>query len=292
MANSSPIDATAPGMAGRGRSRAWSGAALALASMCCAQFGAALSQPAAQSLGVFRATALKLAFAAAFLWLWRRPPLRRALRGEPVLLGLGLAMAGLLLGFFAALRTLPQGLTVAITLLGPLALAWGKDRRRWPWPMLALVGTVLLARREERWLIDVAGLAWAGLSAACWAVYIVLLRRAGEVCRDGDGVALALLVAALAAAPWIWLDGGAWPDASMLLRLAGLSLLMPALPCLLELEALRRMPAASFGVLMSLEPALAVSAGGLLLGQTPAVVQQAGLALVVAASLGALAGKR
>nr|WP_244986088.1 EamA family transporter [Chromobacterium violaceum] len=158
--------------------------------------------------------------------------------------------------------------------------------------MLALVGTVLLARREERWLIDVAGLAWAGLSAACWAVYIVLLRRAGEVCRDGDGVALALLVAALAAAPWIWLDGGAWPDASMLLRLAGLSLLMPALPCLLELEALRRMPAASFGVLMSLEPALAVSAGGLLLGQTPAAVQQAGLALVVAASLGALAGKR
>ncbi|VEB42014.1 Predicted permease, DMT superfamily [Chromobacterium violaceum] len=96
MANSSPIDATARAWPGGAQPRLV-GAALALASMCCAQFGAALSQPAAQSLGVFRATALKLAFAAAFLWLWRRPPLRRALRGEPVLLGLGLAMAGLLL---------------------------------------------------------------------------------------------------------------------------------------------------------------------------------------------------
>ncbi|MEO9455827.1 EamA family transporter, partial [Chromobacterium phragmitis] len=132
------------------------------------------------------------------------------------------------------------------------------------------------------------GLAWAVLSAASWAVYIVLLRRAGKICLGGDAVALALPVAALAAMPWIWLEGGPWAEAAMLAQLAGLSLLTPILPYLLELEALRRMPAAPFGVLMSLEPALAVLAGALLLGQTATAAQLTGVALVVAASLGAL----
>ncbi|WP_145964402.1 EamA family transporter [Chromobacterium phragmitis] len=261
---------------------------MALASMCCAQFGAALSLPAAQEVGSLRATSLRLAFAAALLLAWRRPPLLRALRGEPWLAWLGLAMAGMSLGFFAALRTLPQGLAVAVTLLGPLGLAWRDDRSRWPCPLMALAGILLLARGEGRWLIDAAGLAWAVLSAASWAVYIVLLRRAGKICLGGDAVALALPVAALAAMPWIWLEGGPRAEAAMLAQLAGLSLLTPILPYLLELEALRRMPAAPFGVLMSLEPALAVLAGALLLGQTATAAQLTGVALVVAASLGAL----
>ncbi|WP_434628672.1 EamA family transporter [Chromobacterium sp. CV08] len=283
--SSSPTDA-AGGKGGAGGTL--TGAGLALSSMCCVQFGASLSMPVAQGIGVFRATALRLAFAALILLLWRRPRLFSALRREPALMLLGLAMAGMLLGFFAALRTLPQGLTVAVNLLGPLLLAWREDGRRWRWPLLALVGILALSRHGERWVADAAGLAWAALSAACWAAYIVLLRRAGRTCGGGDGVALALPVAALAAAPWAWLDGGAWPSAEALLRLAGLSLLMPALPYLLELEALRRMPAFSFGVLMSLEPAIAVLAGACLLGQTPAPLQLAGMSLATAACLGAL----
>ncbi|WP_121275531.1 EamA family transporter [Trinickia fusca] len=256
--------------------------------MCCVQFGAALSVPAMQSVGLFRGAALRLAFAALILLLWRRPPLA-TLRREPALILLGMAMAGMLLGFYAALRTLPQGLVVAISLLGPLLLAWRQDRRGWKWPVLALLGILALSRHGELWVIDAAGLAWAAVSAGCWAAYIVLLRRAGEACRGEEGVALALLVAALSAAPWAWLEGGAWPDWTILLQVAGLSLLMPALPYLLEQAALRRMPSASFGMLMSVEPAIAVLAGAALLGQTPTWSQLAGTALVIAASLGSLA---
>ncbi|WP_147297325.1 EamA family transporter [Chromobacterium vaccinii] len=227
---------------------------MAVLSMCCVQFGAALSQSATQTLGALHATAWRLVFAAALLSLWRRPALPRLPGGAwRVLLGLGLAMAGMLGSFFAAILTLPQGLAVAINLLGPLLLAWRTDkgpRRGW-WPSLAL------ARHGERWTADPVGLA------------------------------LALPVAALLALP-VCLAGGL-PDAGALPRLAGLSLLMPVLPYLLELAALRRMSAASFGVLMSLEPAVAVLAGAALLGQTPGPLQLAGLAMVTAASLGALA---
>ncbi len=284
--SSSPIEATG----WPDRARVLSGAGLAVLSMCCVQFGAALSQSATQTLGALHATAWRLVFAAALLSLWRRPALPRLPGGAwRVLLGLGLAMAGMLGSFFAAILTLPQGLAVAINLLGPLLLAWRTDkgpRRGW-WPSLALAGILALARHGERWTADPVGLAWALLGAACWAAYIALLRRAGDLCRGNDGVALALPVAALLALP-VCLAGGL-PDAGALPRLAGLSLLMPVLPYLLELAALRRMSAASFGVLMSLEPAVAVLAGAALLGQTPGPLQLAGLAMVTAASLGALA---
>ena len=131
--SSSPIEATG----WPDRARVLSGAGLAVLSMCCVQFGAALSQSATQTLGALHATAWRLVFAAALLSLWRRPALPRLSGGAwRVLLGLGLAMAGMLGSFFAAILTLPQGLAVAINLLGPLLLAWRTDkgpRRGW-WP--------------------------------------------------------------------------------------------------------------------------------------------------------------
>ncbi|UTH72892.1 DMT family transporter [Chromobacterium sp. IIBBL 290-4] len=284
--NSSPIEAA--GWAHRGRSL--SGAGLAILSMCCVQFGAALSQALVDRLGVFGATAWRLAIAAVMLSLWRRPKLSRLPRGAwLVTLLLGAAMAGMLMGFFAAIRTLPQGLAAAINLLGPLWLAWRADTRprRGLWPLLALLGILALARHGERWTVDMAGLAWAAMGAACWAAYIILLRRAGEVCQGCDGVALALPFAGLLAAPFCWLGGA--PAPGELAQLAGLSLLMPVLPYLLELAALRRLNPAPFGVLMSLEPAVAVLAGAVLLGQALAPWQLAGLAMVTAASLGAMA---
>lgn len=266
-----------------------SGAGLAVLSMCCVQFGAAWSQPASQSLGALRATAWRLVFAALLLLLWKRPALPRRAGAWLSVTLLGAAMAGMLIAFFAAIRTLPQGLAVAINLLGPLLLAWraGSGPRRSWWPLLALAGILALSRHGERWTVDGAGLSWAVLGAACWAAYIVLLRRVGEQCRGSDGVALALPAAAALASPLCWM-AAAWPEAGMLLRLAAWSLLMPVLPYLLELAALRRMSAASFGVLMSLEPAVAVLAGALAQGQSVTPLQLVGLVMVTAASLGAL----
>ncbi|POZ61608.1 EamA family transporter [Chromobacterium alticapitis] len=257
--------------------------------MCCVQFGAAWSQPASASLGALRATAWRLVFAALLLLLWKRPALPRLGGGAwSSILLLGAAMAGLLMSFFSATRTLPQGLAVAINLLGPLLLAWwtGSGPRRGWWPLLALTGILALSRHGERWAADAAGLGWAALGAACWAAYIAMLRRVGERCPGGDGVALALPAAALLVSPWCGF--AAAPSGAVLLQLAGLSLLMPVLPYLLELAALRRMSTASFGVLMSLEPAVAVLAGALALGQSATPLQLVGLAMVTAASLGAL----
>jgi inner membrane transporter RhtA len=260
--------------------------ALAVGSMLSVQLGAALSTHLFDALTPAGSAWLRLAVAGAVLLAWARPRLGRRTLAAAALLGV--ASAGMTLAFVEALARIPLGTAVAIEFLGPLGVAAVRAHRPAAavWPALALLGVVGLT---EPWTgrVDPAGVAFAAAAAAGWAAYLVLTQRVGSAAPGVGGLAVSLGVAALVAAPVAAgpaLSGLSWP---LLAQGVGLAALVPLLPYVLELAALRRMTLAAFGTLMALEPAIATLLGLALLGQAPAAVQVAGVALVVAAGIGA-----
>jgi inner membrane transporter RhtA len=194
--------------------------------------------------------------------------------------------------FFEAVRRLPLGLTTTIAFLGPLGVATLGSRRATDlgWALLAAVGVVLLVRPQASgWLVDTAGLALALVAAGCWAGYILLAKRVGAMFEGLQGLSVSLVVAAAVVTPLGMAQLHGWPRPSQLMATAGLAILAPVLPCGLEMTALRRMKARTFGVLMSLEPAIGVTIGYLALRQQPSTAQLLGVLCVVVASAGVVA---
>ncbi|WP_248806517.1 EamA family transporter [Pseudomonas sp. MWU13-2100] len=267
-------------------------AMLCVLSMLLVQFGAALATPTMETYGTFSTTWLRLCWAAAILALLVRPPLHRFSLSRWLAAGsLGLAMAVMTSCFFAAIQRIPLGLAIAIEFLGPLLVA-SLGVRSWRaliWPLLAVTGVLLLARNEDGWVSDPMGLLLALGAAAGWAAYILMMKKVGRLFQGFEGLSVSLLAAALIATPLgLWQSGGHLP----LLQIAscvGLALFVPLLPYGLEMVALRRMPASSFGILMSAEPAVGALAGYVVLAQPMIPMQFVGTALVVSASLGVLA---
>jgi inner membrane transporter RhtA len=260
-----------------------------VAGMFSAQFGAALSVGLFAVIGAGGVAWLRMTFGALMFLLVARPRLSslsvRELR-VPVLLGV---VSGLMtVVFLAAIARLPLGTTVAIDFLGPLtvAVALSRSRRALVWPVMALAGVVALT---QPWAgdIDPVGICFAVLSAIGWATYIVLTQHVGDRFTGVDGLAISMPVAALTSAligiPQAW--GHLTP--TIVLQTAGLALLLPVLTFGLEMLALRRLTASSFGTLTALEPAVAVLVGAVVLRQIPNGLELIGSALVVAAGIGA-----
>jgi len=274
-----------------------SGVALAMASMTGIQLGAALSEPLFDRIGAGGTVALRLALAALMLWPLVRPRLRgrsRADLGAAVALG---AVSGLLtLSFFEAISRIPLGVAVTIEFLGPLgvALAGSRHARDVAWVVLAGAGVALLTLGDGAGApLDTAGVGFALVSAACWASYILLTKRVGARWAGFEGLAVSLVVAALVALPVGVAGAGTELLApSVLLAGVGLALLIPLVPYALELVALRRLPTALFGVIMSLEPAIAALLGFLILGQGLKLGGVAAIAMVSVASAGATLSAR
>lgn len=263
------------------------GVALAVASMSCVQLGLAASVGLVDQLGAAGTAWIRLAWAGLLLLVIVRPRLHRF--GAPALragIALGVVTALLTMLFMAAVARLPLGTASALEFLGPLAVAVVRGRGNWHWPALAAVGVVLLT---EPWHggADPLGVAFALAAAVCWAAYILLTQRVGDVLTGLSGLAISMPVAALVATvvagPTV--VGKLTPD--LVLVGLGLAILVPVIPFSLELLALRRLTTAAFGTLMSLEPAIALLVGLVILGQVPAVWQAAGVAFVVAAGVGA-----
>ena len=277
---------------GRAHRSALLGAAmLCVLSMLFVQFGAALSSPTMETYGTFSTTWLRLCWAAAVLALLVRPRLHRFSLSRWLAAGsLGLAMAVMTTCFFAAIQRIPLGLAIAIEFLGPLLVA-SLGIRSWRaliWPLLALTGVLLLARNEEGWIGEPLGVLLAFGSAAGWAAYILMMKKVGRLFQGFEGLSVSLLAAALIATPLgLWQSGG-HPPLFQIASCAGLALFVPLLPYGLEMVALRRMPASSFGILMSAEPAVGALAGYVVLAQPMIPMQFVGTALVVSASLGVL----
>ncbi|MEU3457007.1 EamA family transporter [Micromonospora sp. NPDC006766] len=255
------------------------------------QFGSAVAALLFPHTGVAGAVTLRLAIGALLMLAVCRPRLRGYDRADwAAVVAFGLALAGMNSIFYQAIERIPLGPAVTLEVLGPLALSVVTARRpaAWCWAALALGGVALLGQGGFARLDPVgAGLALA--AGALWAAYIVCSARVGGRFPRADGLALALAVAALVTLPIGLVDSGGrlWHPTVLGLG-AGLALLASVLPYTLELAALRRLPTATFAVLMSLGPAIAALAGWLVLGQQLAAVEIAAIGLVIAASVGAV----
>jgi inner membrane transporter RhtA len=259
-----------------------------LAGILSVQIGAALAKQLFATVGSSGAVAVRLLFAALVLLVVWRPSVRMPRRALAVVLGYGVVLGAMNLFFYLALATIPLGIAVTIEFLGPLAVAVAGSRRLLDglWALLAAGGVVLLA--EGRGDVGLAGILFALAAAVCWGAYILLSASLGRHTSDGRGLALGMAVAALVAAPVGIAGGGtALLEPWVLLVGLGVALLSSVIPYSLELEALRRIPPKVFGVLMSLEPAVAALVGLIVLGEVLGGVQWLAVLLVVAASAGA-----
>jgi inner membrane transporter RhtA len=269
-------------------SPARTGASMAVASMLCVQLGLAASVGLIDDVGAGGAAWLRLFWAGVLMLVLVRP--RRATFSPAALragTALGVATAGVTLLFMAAVARLPLGTASALEFLGPLGVAVVRSRGTGRlWALLAAAGVVCLT---QPWTgdADPLGVGFALAAACCWAAYILLTQRVGDEVSGLGGLAISMPVAAVVAT--VVAGPGVVSDLTPELMLVGLGLavLLPVVPFALELLALRRLTTGAFGTLMALEPAFALGIGFLALAQVPNALSVAGVALVVAAGIGA-----
>ncbi len=200
-------------------------------------------------------------------------------------------MSGAVLFFYLAIDRLPQGVAIALQFLGPLVVAIGGSRRPSDvvWAVLAGGGVwCLIGGAPRHGVIQPLGVVFALLSATSWASYILAGRWVGRVGGGANASPLALGVAALILLPvGLWRAGPALFAPEHLPLALGVAVLASAIPFPLELFAMSRLPAKTFAVLMSLEPALGALSGFVLLGERLGGLQLLGVAAVVTAAAGA-----
>jgi len=263
---------------------------LVLAAVVSVQFGGALAATLVPLVGVFGSVTLRLTVAAAVLLVVVRPRLRGRTSRDWLVVGtFGAVLAMMNLFFYGSLARLPIGVAVTIEFIGPLVLATVLSRR--PRDLIAVAGAavgVLLISGvvSTPWAdIDLPGLGLALAAGASWAAYIIFSARTGARFAQLDGLAIAMTIAAVLVAPVgvatagsaLWAPEAVW-------RGAAIAVLSSVLPYSLELIALRRLAAHVFGILLSIEPAVAALAGLVVLGQHLSALQLLGMACVVAAS--------
>src|SRR5215203_5482858 len=264
------------------RSRGAPPTALVLFSIVSVQLGAAVAKSLFDSLGPGGTVFLRIAFAALVLFLLVRPKLGGHDWVGYLVAGLfGLALAGMNFSIYLAFDRIPLGVAVTLEFIGPLGVAVAGSRRVLDllWVVLAAAGILLL---------DPVGVAFALLAGCLWACYILLSARTGSAFPGGTGLVIALCVGTLVLFPFgIAGAGYALLDPKLLLAGFGVAMLSSAIPYSLELEALRKLPARIFGVLMSLEPAVAALAGLVVLGERLEMRAVAAVLFVTIAAAGA-----
>ncbi len=273
-------------------------AAMILTGIVSVQFGAGLADKLFGQIPPAAVTGLRLWISAAAMVLLSGRGVSRAVRDlrkrravkDAVIAGsFGIALGVMNFSIYQAFARIPLGVAVTIEFLGPLAVAVAGSRhlRDIGWVVLAATGVVLLTQGGHGHL-DLTGVIYAGVAAACWAAYILLSSATGRRFPGSAGLAIAMVVAAVLVTPPAVLAGGSKMFRPALLAIgAAIGLLSSVIPYRLELEALRRMPTRLFGVWMSLEPAVAALIGLLLLGQQLSLVEWLAIGCVMIACAGA-----
>lgn len=254
-------------------------------------------------VGAQGTTAVRVGLSAVLMLLIWRPWRWRLARADAKAIALyGAALGGMNLMFYLSLRTLPFGVAVAIEFAGPLAVAIGSSRRAvdFVWVALAVGGLALLlplgltgSAGAESGALDPVGVLYALAAAVCWGSYIVFGKRAGHL-HAGHAVSLGLFVAALVVVPVGIVHAGAalWSP-SVLLIGAAVAAVSSAIPITLEMMALKRLPREAFGIMISMEPAVAAVLAMALLGEHLTAVQWLAIGCIIAASMGsALTARR
>ncbi|MCC7633769.1 EamA family transporter [Stenotrophomonas rhizophila] len=240
-------------------------------------------------IGAQGTSALRVGFSALVLLMVFRPwrwTTSRADAGAIIRYGATLGLMNLL--FYMALRTIPFGIAVAIEFCGPLAVAMWSSRRPidWLWVGCALAGLLLLLPLGHGAPLDPGGVMFALGAAVCWALYIIFGKRAGHL-PAGHTVSLGLCVAALVVVPvGVAHAGMALLEPKILLFGLGVAIVSSAIPMWLEMAALKRLPKETFGILISMEPAVAALLAMGLLAEHLTPLQWAAIGCTVLASVG------
>lgn len=287
---STPAVGTAPGSAGAGLPM--TPILFVLGSCISLQVGAALATQLFDQLGPFGTTTLRLAIAAIVLLVIVRPKVHRFTREQWIAVILfGIVVGAMNGNFYAAIDRIPLGTAVALEFLGPLTVAAVLSTRRSDllWVALALAGVSLFGLESLTGAsdLDILGVVFALIAAVFWGLYVLTSARVGRLVPGQDGLAVAMAVGALTVLPF-----GApgalvgLMDLRLLALAAATAIVASVLPYSLELAALRRLPRHVFGILLSLEPVLALLAGMLLMGQDASGLRVLAAVLVVSASTG------
>ena len=264
---------------------------LVLIGIASVQFGSALATTLFDEAGPAGTVLLRTAFAALVLAAIWRPAMRG--RGETTWRAValyGVCLVGMNLCFYESLDRIPLGIAVTLEFVGPLtvAIAGTRSRRDVIWVVLAAAGVVLLAPGIGDGL-DALGVAFALTAGGFWGAYILIAARIGRGSAGLGGLSAAMIYATIILVPFGVADAGAdLLHPGVLAAGLGVALLSSVLPYTVELEALRRLPERTFGVLLSLEPAVAALVGLIVLDQHLLGREIVAIALVVAASAGAL----
>ena len=266
---------------------------LVIVGIATVQVGAALATKLFDDLGPAGTVLLRVLFAAIVLCAISRPVPREHSRPDLRLAALfGLVLAFMNLSFYEALDRIHLGIAVTLEFLGPLGVALVGSRTRLDvlWALLAAAGVALLGGFGTP---NVMGALFALLAGALWAAYILLNARVARAFSGGSGLAMAMAIGTIPLIPiGIFGAGSNLLHLNLLAIAFGVAMLSSVVPYSLEMEALRRIRPHVFGVLMSLEPAVAALAGFVLLGQSLSGVDVVAILLVVTASAGATLGAR
>jgi inner membrane transporter RhtA len=267
-----------------------------IVAMLCFQIGAALAKGLFPLVGASGAVALRLGIAALLLVaVWRPWRVRLGFKDTRLIVLYGLSMGCMNFFFYLSLRYIPLGIAVALEFTGPLGLAMLASRRPvdFLWIGLAVLGLLaLLPLGAGAAALQPMGVICALAAGVCWALYIVFGRRAGAA-HGGQTTALGTVVGAILIVPiGISQNGMSLFSPAILPIAAGVALLSSAVPYSLEMFALPRIPTKSFGVLMSLEPAMAALSGMVFLGESLSGIQWAAVLCIMVASGGSAATSR
>jgi inner membrane transporter RhtA len=263
---------------------------LVLGGIVSVQVGASMAKNLFDEAGPAGTVFLRIAFAALLLLAIWRPTLRGLQRERLRDIALfGFVLAAMNFSFYQALDRIPLGIAVTLEFVGPLGVAIGTSRRRADLVWVAMAaGGILLLSPVPGGSLSLAGAGLALLAGAFWACYILLSARVGRAAPGGGALALAMTFGAVLLLPAGAAHVGDLGDLGVLATALAIAVLSSAIPYSFELEALRTLARSTFGVLMSLEPAVAAAAGFVVLGEDLSARDLAAIALVVVASAGAL----
>ena len=260
------------------------------------QGGAAIAKGLFPVLGAAATSSLRIGLSAIILLVFNRPNLRSLTATQWKYVALyGLTLGAMNTVFYMAIARIPLGLGVAIEFIGPLGLAMASSRRMidFLWVLLAAAGIALVAPWSNKGL-DIVGVLLALLAGALWAAYILLGSRISKIMDGGKAVTIGMIFASVLVLP-VAIGNGLFVNLKPVMLLPGLALalLSSAIPFTLEMHALRKMPAKTFSILMSLEPAVAAFSGLFFLHEYLSFHEWLAVALVIVASVGVtLTGKK
>ncbi|ROM85648.1 threonine/homoserine exporter RhtA [Pseudomonas sp. WP18] len=265
--------------------------ALLLVAMASIQSGASLAKSMFPIVGAQGTTTLRLIFASIIMLILLRPwRAKLTVQSLRTVIVYGMALGGMNFLFYMSVRTVPLGIAVALEFTGPLAVAIYASRRAidFLWIALAVIGLLLLIPTGASSAgIDLVGAGYALGAGVCWALYILFGQKAGAD-HGVQTAALGVVIAALFVAPIGIVHAGAALLTPSLIPVAiGVAVLSTALPYTLEMVAMTRMPARTFGTLMSIEPAIAAMSGFIFLQEFLSLAQWSAIACIILASVGA-----